>query len=164
MNRIEEQLWDYIDGNCTPEESAAIAEKIAVNIQYHKTYQELLAVHAELNKIDFEEPSMSFTRNVMEKVDLELPPVALKTKVDQRIVQVISGLFILSILTVLGYTISKMSIDFKLPEWNYHFDSSKIVTPVSIQLFIITDVILALIYLDSYLRKGKLKAQKKGDF
>ena len=78
MNTIEEQLWNYIDGNCTPVERLEIEAKLAVNVQYYSMYQELLKVNEELNALDFEEPSMSFTRNVMEKVvnaarDIEAP-------------------------------------------------------------------------------------------
>ena len=75
MKTIEEQLWDYIDGNCTIEERIEIEHKIKANLQYHRTYEELLSVHQELEKLNLDEPSMSFNRNVMEKVNLEIKPV-----------------------------------------------------------------------------------------
>lgn len=162
MSTIEEQLWNYIDGNCTATEKEEIEAKIAVNIQYHTTYQELLAVHQTLNSLDFEEPSMSFTRNVMEQVNLELKPVALKTKVDQRIIYSIGAFFVLSLLGILGYALATSDLNFTIPTWNLSFDTSKLISPVSIQLFVLVDVVLALVYLDSYLRKGKNLAQKKG--
>ncbi len=162
MNTIEEQLWNYIDGNCTADEKIEIEEKIAVNIQYHTIYQEILAVHNELNQLDFEEPSMSFTRNVMDKVNLELKPVALKTKIDNRIVYSIGAFFALSILGIFAYTIAKSSanFDFKMPTMN--FDVSKYINTTSIQLFLLVDVALGLLYLDSFLRKRNINAQKKG--
>ncbi|WP_316786031.1 hypothetical protein [Pedobacter frigiditerrae] len=161
MNTIEEQLWNYIDGICTAEEKIDIEHKIAVNIQYHTTYQELLAVHNELNKIDFEEPSMSFTRNVMEKVNLELKPVALKTKIDNRIIYSIGAFFALSIIGIFIYAIAKSNatFDFKMPTIN--FDAGKYVNATTIQVFVLVDVALGLLYLDSFLRKRNLKAQKK---
>ncbi|MBB2146188.1 hypothetical protein GM921_11875 [Pedobacter sp. LMG 31464] len=163
MNTIEEQLWNYIDGNCTAEEKIEIETKIAVNIQYHSIYQELLVVHNELNKIDFEEPSMSFTRNVMDKVNLELKPVALKTKIDNRIIYSIGGFFALSMLSIFIYALatSNLTFDFKMPAMN--FNVGKYINPTTIQLFLLVDVALGLLYLDSFLRKRKISAQKKGD-
>jgi len=162
MNKIEEQLWNYIDGNCTATEKTEIEAKIASNLQYSTMYNELMAVHNELNLLGFEEPSMSFTRNVMEHVNLELKPVALKTKVDNRIIYSIGAFFGLAILGIFIYAISitKMDFDFKMPTIDFHLD--KLVTSTSIQVFLMVDIALALVYLDSCLRKGRINAQKKG--
>ena len=164
MNEIEEQLWDYIDGNCTAVESEEIKAKIATNLQYSKIYKELIAVHKELGQLDFEEPSMSFTRNVMEKVELELPPVALKTKVDQRIVYFIASFFVLSILGIFGYAISKSNLNFtfELPKIDFTLGLTKVFNPITLQIFIIVDVFLGLVYLDSFLRKRKGLKQNEG--
>jgi hypothetical protein len=162
MNTIEEELWNYIDGFCGPDEKLAIEAKIATDLSYQRVYQDLLAVHHQLGQLDLDEPSMSFTRNVMEQVALEARPVVLQTKIDHRIVYTIGSLFILSILGIFGYAIS-------LSDWNFSFamptvnlDTSKLFTPLTIQIFVFVDVTLLLIYLDSLLRKGKLRAQKKG--
>ncbi|MES2651026.1 MAG: hypothetical protein V4663_04765 [Bacteroidota bacterium] len=165
MNTIEEQLWNYIDGNCTPVERLEIEAKLAVNIQYHSIYQELLKVNDELNKLDFEEPSMSFTRNVMEKVNLELKPVALKTKVDNRIIYSIAAFFVLSLVGIFGYALatSNFSYTFEMPKMNITLDPAKYITHTSMLVFLFVDVVLALIYLDSVLRKRNLTAQKKGE-
>lgn len=162
MNTIEEQLWSYIDGNCTSEEKIEIETKIAVNSQYQTLYQELLAVHNELNQLDFEEPSMSFTRNVMDKVNLELKPVRLKTKIDYRIIYSIGAFFALSILGIFTYAIATntSSFDFQMPDLN--FDASKYINATTIQIFLLVDVALGLLYLDGFLRKRNLTAQKKG--
>lgn len=162
MNTIEEQLWNYIDNNCSPSEREAIEAKLAVNLQYQQVYQELLAVQQELNKLELEEPSMSFTRNVMEQVKLEPRPVALKTKVDQRIIGFIGAFFVLSILAVFVVAIanSKVSFDFSLPKVNWGFDSGKLANPTFLKLFLLFDLVLALVYLDSLLRKKR--TQKKG--
>jgi hypothetical protein len=164
MNTIEEQLWNYIDGTCTPVERLEIEAKLAVNIQYHSLYQELLKVNEELNKIDFEEPSMSFTRNVMEKVNLELKPVALQTKVDNRIIYSIGAFFVLSLVAIFGYALatSDFNLKFNMPTMNFSFDSGKYINRTSLQIFLFVDVIIALIYLDGVLRKKNISAQKKG--
>lgn len=164
MNTIEEQLWDYIDGNCTFAEKIEIEAKIKTNLQYSAVYKELLLVNNELSKLEFEEPSMSFTRNVMEQVNLELKPVALKTKVDIRIIYSIGGFFILSIVTIFGYVIASADLNFKfdLPQINFDLYENKIINPTSIKIFLMVDVVLALIYIDSFLRKRKDTTQKKG--
>jgi hypothetical protein len=155
MNTIEEQLWNYIDGNCTPEEQAEIAVKLTVDQHYYTTYQELLKVNAALNSLDFEEPSMSFTRNVMEKVNLELKPVALKTKVDNRIVYGIGGFFALALVSIFVYALATSNFDyhFELPKMSYSLELGKYINHTSLQIFLFLDVILALIYLDGFLRK-----------
>lgn len=164
MNTIEEQLWNYIDGNCTFAEKIEIEAKIKTNLQYSALYKELLLVNSELSKLEFEEPSMSFTRNVMEQVNLELKPVALKTKVDNRIIYCIGGFFILSIIAIFGYVIARADVSFKfnLPQLNLDLYESKIINPTSIKIFLMVDVVLALIYIDSFLRKRKDTTQKKG--
>jgi hypothetical protein len=163
MNTIEEQLWNYIDGNCTPEEQLKIEAKLAINAEYYAVYEGLLSVNEELNKLDFEEPSMSFTRNVMDRVNLELKPVALKTKIDNRIIYSIGAFFALSILSLFIYAIatSSASFNFKMPTVN--FDASKYVNSKTIQIFLLVDVALGLLYLDGFLRKKTLNAQKKGN-
>ncbi|MBY0543639.1 MAG: hypothetical protein K2P75_09560 [Sphingobacteriaceae bacterium] len=164
MNTIEEQLWNYIDGNCTFAEKIEIEAKIKTNLQYSAVYKELLLVNSELSKLEFEEPSMSFTRNVMEQVNLELKPVALKTKVDNRIIYSIGGFFILSIVAIFGYVIASADLNFKfdLPQINFDLYENKIINPTSIKIFLMVDVVLALIYIDSFLRKRKDTTQKKG--
>ena len=162
MNTIEEQLWNYIDGNCTPEEQAEITVKLTVDHHYYTTYQELLKVNDELNKLDFEEPSMSFTRNVMEKVNLELKPVALKTKVDNRIIYSIGGFFTLALVSIFVYALATSNFDYKLdlPKMSYSFEPGKYINHTSLQIFLLFDVVLALIYLDGVLRKRN--EQKRG--
>lgn len=164
MKTIEEQLWDYIDGISTAEEKAVIDANLATDLKWKEIYQELLAVNAQLTALDFEEPSMSFTRNVMDKINLELRPVALKTKVDNRIIYTIAGFFLASILAVFGYAIylSDTSFTIDTSKFNFSFDTQKLFSPLALQAFIFVDVVLLLLYLDGFLRKGKLQSQKKG--
>ena len=159
MNTIEEQLWNYIDGNCTPAEQLEIEAKLAINIQYHNLYQELVKVNESLNKLDFEEPSMSFARNVMEKVNLELKPVALKTKVDNRIIYSIGSLFILAIIGIVIYAVAISDLNFKMdiPKIDFSFGLGKYMNRSTIQIFLMVDVAIALIYLDGFFRKEKIK-------
>ena len=164
MNTIEEQLWNYIDGNCTFAEKIEIEAKIKADLQYSTTYKELLLVNNELSNLELEEPSMSFTRNVMEQVNLELKPIALKTKVDNRIIYSIGAIFILSIVAIFGYVVATADLNFKfnLTQLNFDLYETKIINPTSIRIFLMVDLVLILIYIDSFLRKRKDTTQKKG--
>lgn len=164
MNTIKEQLWNYIDGNCNFAEKIEIEAKIKADLQYSTTYKELLLVNNELSNLELEEPSMSFTRNVMEQVNLELKPVALKTKVDNRIIYSIGAIFILSIVAIFGYVVATADLNFKfnLTQLNFDLYETKIINPTSIRIFLMVDLVLILIYIDSFLRKRKDTTQKKG--
>lgn len=163
MNTIEAQLWNYIDGKCTLAERLEIEAKLAINIQYHSVYQALLKVNEALNKLDFEEPSMSFTRNVMEKVNLELKPVVLKTKVDKRIIYFIGAIFVFALAGVFTYALMVSNLDFKMdiPKIDFSFETSKYINRTSLQIFFFADIAIALVYLDAFLRKGALQKKEK---
>lgn len=162
MNEIEEKLWNYIDGDCTAEERTQIEARLLVDGQYQKVYEELLALNKALEHLEFEEPSMSFNRNVMDQVNLEIKPVALKTKVDNRIVYGIMAFFIISMLGIFGYVItqSDFSLSASLSKINIQFDTEKLITPTFFKVFLVIDVVLILLFIDNYLRKGL--TQKKG--
>ncbi|SFH13365.1 anti-sigma factor [Pedobacter insulae] len=162
MNTIDEQLWSYIDGNCTPDEQSKIEARLAIDVEYYTVYKGLIKVNEQLNNLDFEEPSMSFARNVMDKVNLELKPVALKTSIDNRIIYSIGAFFVLSILGLYIYAIATntASFDFKMPTMN--LDTGKYINAGTIQVFLLVDVALGLLYLDSFLRKRTFNTQKKG--
>ena len=99
MTNQEEQLWNYIDGFCNDKKKAEVEAKLATDEEFHALYLQLLEVNQQLNHhLEIDEPSMSFTRNVMTKVEKEIAPVALKTKVDSRIVYAIGGFFALALL------------------------------------------------------------------
>jgi hypothetical protein len=158
MMNVEDQIWDYIDGVCSDTQKQEIETKIANDISFRKVYKELKALHTLMDATDLDEPSMSFTRNVMEQVNLEIAPISLKTKVDNRIIYSIAAFFILSMLSILIYALANTSFstsDFKMPSINVNVDldidaSTK---KIGLQIFFFVDIILGLVYLDKFLRK-----------
>ncbi len=154
MINIEEQIWDYIDGNLTEDQQTAIQHKIATDETYKSVYQELLAIHQQMETMELEEPSMSFTRNVMEQVQLEMAPVSLKTKVDGRIIYCISGFFILLLLSVLIYVISQSHLT--LSKWTFSIDIERFITPVSIRTFFFIDLIIGFLCIDKLVRRKRI--------
>ena len=167
MITIEEEIWDYIDGNSSQEQQLAVEAKIASDPVYSSLYQELLEINKEMSGMGLEEPSMSFTRNVMEQVKLEIAPVSMKTKVDKRIIYSISAFFICSILAIVGYIIANSDFSFQPLKLNHFFSSAqldfgKYITPTFIKVFLFVDVLLAFAYLDSFMRRKRDSGQESG--
>lgn len=166
MNTIEEKLWNYIDGTCTPAEQDAIALLIEQDEVYRQKYQELLLLNQEFANMELDEPSMAFTYNVMETIRTENASKPLKAAIDKRIIMGVGIFFIFTILALLVFTIA-----------NIHFSGSavdvKVTLPASIKMpnmghifssqvfkwFLVFDVVLALFLADSYLRRKKTVKQ-----
>ena len=158
MKNITEEIWDYIDGNISVEDKNLIAGKIANDPAYQEAYTEMMEIHQMMGTIALEEPSMSFTRNVMEQVKLEITPVALKTKTDKRIIYSLAAFFLLSILSVTAYAFSTSTMtfpDMSFPTLNVQLNVSVFTKPLFLQLFLFVDVLLGLVYLDKFLRNKR---------
>lgn len=155
MNTIEQQLWDYIDGNLDDSSKKAIEEKIESNADLKSQYEDLLKLSLVFNELDLDEPSMSFNRNVMESIALAPAPVAMKTKVDKKIIYSIGGFFVISLLALLGYVF--YNANFEMPQFdlkvNLDFNLEKYITPTAIYAFLFADLVIGLIFLDQFLRK-----------
>lgn len=155
MNTIEQQLWDYIDGNLNEIQRKNIEEIIEKDATVKLQYEELLNLNLAFSELELDEPSMSFTRNVIEMVALEPAPVSLKTKVDNRIIFGIGGFFVLSILSLLGYILYNSS--FSLPDFSKYFTTEfnldKYITPTAMYVFIGFDIVIGLIFMDYFLRR-----------
>jgi len=155
MNAIEQQLWDYIDGNLSVSEAKLIEDKINADAEIKLQYEAFLSLNLAFDKIELDEPSMSFTRNVMESVALEPAPVAMKTKVNTNIIYGIGGFFIMSLVALFSYALFNADIkfsdlDFKI---NANFNLNKFMTPTMLYSFLFADLVLGLVFLDYLLRK-----------
>ncbi|WP_299356325.1 hypothetical protein [Mucilaginibacter sp.] len=164
---MEEKLWNYIDGTCTPVEQDAIARLIEQDEVYAKKYQELLALNQELAAIELDEPPMAFTYNVMEAIRAENAMQPLKTAIDKRIILGISIFFVFTILALLVFSFANINIS------DIHVSTADIKLPANVKLpstnslfngpflkwFLIFDVVLALFLTDAYLRRKKTAKQ-----
>lgn len=155
MNTIEQQLWDYIDGNLDDSSKKAIEEKIALDAEVKAQYEDLLKLNLAFDGMDLDEPSMSFTRNVMESIALAPAPVAMKTKVDKKIIYSIGGFFVVSLLALLSYVFYHANLE--MPQFdlkvNFDFNLEKYITSTAIYAFLFADLVIGLIFLDQFLRK-----------
>lgn len=158
MNTIEEQLWDYIDGNLNEVQSKAIEEKLSNDVEFKVQYEELLNLNLAFTNLELEEPSMSFTRNVMEDIALVPAPISMKTKVDTRIIYAIGSFFVLALLALLSYAVYIANLSWPaltLPK-EFTIDVDQLIKPLTINIFLFVDLIIGLIFLDYILRKKKM--------
>ncbi|MET1056407.1 MAG: hypothetical protein ABWY16_13960 [Pedobacter sp.] len=154
MKTIEEQIWDYIDGNGGSAQRSETARKIASEEEYQSVYRELLSLQQQFKDISIDEPSMSFSRNVMEIINMEPAPVSLKTKTDKRIILGLAALFILAIGTILAFAIANSHMS--APKFSVDINLSQYLSPTLIKTFVFADIVLAMLYADSLFRRKKM--------
>ncbi len=158
MNEIEERLWNYIDGNCTPQEHIATARLIESNPAYRSKYEELLLLNNNLQNLELEEPPMAFTYNVMESIRAEQAMRPLKASINKRIIQALAAFFVITITALLIYALATT-------HWSNNHDSGNFanqfkvtasknyLTPPVLKSFLFFDVLLLLALFDTYLRR-----------
>ena len=162
MKPIEERLWEFIDGTSTPEEKQNIEQLLQSDPAVKQLYEEFSALDHSLKASGLEEPSMRFTKNVMEQIALVPAPKPLRTKIDKRIIGGIGGFFILTLsvlfifsLTQLNWSGSAFDFSFQIPEWDF----SKIFGSWVTQAFLFFDVILGLFMLDRWLAQRRHRSE-----
>jgi hypothetical protein len=105
-----------------------------------------------LNAMEFEEPSMSFTRNVMEQVKLEAVPVALKTKVDKRIIYSIAAIFVVLMGLIFIYAVATTDLKPLTQKMSFNMAIDKDITAIVLKAFLFIDMVIVLFYFDRLLR------------
>ena len=158
---MEVRLWAYIDG--ISEEASVVEKLIAENAEWKAKYAELLEVHQMVQSIDLEEPSLRFTRNVMEEISkLQIAP-ATKRYINNKIIWGIAAFFLTVIASFLVYGFSQ--IDWSTSDSSgsaigvdlTSVDYSKMFNNTFVNLFMMLNVILGLMLLDRYLNWKKKK-------
>jgi anti-sigma factor RsiW len=158
MDRIEQQVWDYIDGLCPDDERVKIASLIENDMAYRQKYLELIQLNQAIASMEADEPSMGFTYKVMEGIRKEQVQKPLKTAIDQRIIMGLSTFFLLTIAGVLVYVLmnvnwqqgnnnNNLTAPIILPQLQHGFTTS------IIRGVLMADVILALFLLNGWVRK-----------
>ena len=159
-NIIEQRIWDYLDGTCNLQERKEVEQLIETDPVYRAAYEDLQILNQNISTIDLDEPSMGFTRDLMEKIKLEPIPGSIKSLIDKRIIYGIAGFFMVTIMALLGVLL--FQIDWTQPATgvltNYKMpslDFSKYMNATVLNSFLFADTILGLYVLDSFLRKKK---------
>lgn len=158
---IEVRLWDYIDGTGDASEKPVIEQLIAENAEWRAKYQELLEVHQLIDATELEQPSMRFTKNVMEEIARFQIAPATKKYINNKIIWGIAIFFITSILGFVIYGIaqidwttassSQSTIGVDLTEVDY----SKVFNNTLMNVFMMLNVVLGLMLLDRYLNSKR---------
>ncbi|KIC94139.1 hypothetical protein [Flavihumibacter solisilvae] len=174
QHQIEAQLWEYIDGLSTPEERGFIEQLIASDQLWRSKYEELLQFNKSLNEeIELEQPSMRFTKNVMEEIArLHIAPAA-KTYINKNIIYGIAGFMISLIVGFVIYAIAQIdwsaaatepgrfTMDLSRIDFS-RIDTSKIFSNTYVNAFMLVNVVLGLMLLDRYLAQQRKSWKKEG--
>jgi hypothetical protein len=160
--QIEQHIWDYIDGLSTPQEKAMVEKFMQTDPAWKNLYDELNSLNLSIQSTDMmEEPSMRFTRNVMDEVSrFKVAPPA-QSYINKKIIYGIAAFFILSVVGMLGYLFT--SFDFSsstggaplFDTKSLELDTSKYLNSTVLNIFVFMDVIAGLLLLDRYLTRRK---------
>lgn len=164
QQNIEKQLWDYIDGLSSNEERTSTEKMLQSNLDWKNKYHELIEVKQLLKSSELEQPSLRFTKNVMEEIaKLHIAP-ATKNYINKRIIWGIGSFFITLIVGFLIYGFAQI-------DWNFK-DSSKPIVDFSrvnygkifnnnlVNVFMMMNVVLGLVLLDRVLANKRKQFQK----
>jgi hypothetical protein len=162
---IEERLWSYIDGSGSAEERSVIEKLLEADGEWKEKYHELFELHQMVQSSSLEEPSMRFTKNVMEKIGKYHIAPATKTYINKKIIWGIGTFFILLIVGFLIYGFGQIDWNAKSDSSNSWFDVSKIdfskfFNNTYINIFLMLNVVLGLMFLDRYLASKNKRFQK----
>ena len=167
---MEDRLWNYIDGLASPAEKSAIEALLTVNREWQDKYNQLLNVHRLLDSSGLDEPSMRFTRNVMEEIARFHVAPATKTYINKNIIRGIGAFFLTMILGLTVFVLTRFQwtggssgnvataeIDLGLSKLK-SVDVSKAFNGAYVTVFMLIAVIMGFILLDLYLQRKKKAA------
>jgi hypothetical protein len=167
LNEMEARLWEYIDGFDEATDRSAIEKLIAENSLWKAKYHELLELHQSINLTEMEQPSLRFTRNVMEEIAKYQIAPATKNYINQKVIWGIGIFFLTMIVGILIYGIaqidwsaasnskSALGIDMNKVDYSRIFNNS------FVNVFMMMNVILGLFLLDRYLSNRKKQLLKE---
>ena len=165
QQHVEERLWEYIDGISSAEEKTAIEQLIASHAEWKAKYHELLEVQTLMQSSELEEPSMRFTKNIMEEIaKLHIAP-ATKSYINKNIVRSIAIFFIAMVVGFLVYGFGQVdwtaSSNSQLSDDLAKIDYSKFFNNTYANIFMMINIIAGLFLLDNYLSAKRKKYKKE---
>ena len=125
QQNIESRLWDYIDGRNSMAEKSTIEKLLESNHEWKTKYHELQEVHQLLQSSELEQPSLRFTKNVMEEISRLYIAPATKTYINKKIIWGIASFFFITIFGFLIYGFGQIDWTVK-SDSNLPIDFSKV--------------------------------------
>jgi hypothetical protein len=159
---MEEKIWSYIDGSSAKEEVAFVEQMIATDTIWRAKYGELKEINQLLKAdMELEQPSMRFSMNVMDQLQGLQPAPATKQYINKSIIRIIALFFIVTIVgfliysfTLIDWSSSTSTGDsYQLPSLS--FDYKSLLSSTWINVLLMLNVVMGLLYLDNYLRRKK---------
>lgn len=167
LNEIEFRLWEYIDGSGNTEERSAVEKLVAENAEWRAKYHELLEVHRSISLVELEQPSLRFTKNVMEEIArLHINPAA-KQYINNKVIWGIGAFFLTVIVAFLVYGLSQIdwsaseNVNSGLLDKITDADYSKMFNNTFVNIFMMLNVVLGLMLFDRYLNNKKKKLMEE---
>jgi len=165
QQNMDQQLWSFIDGLSSKEERSEIEKLLETNLEWKNKYLELLNIHQVLKSAELEQPSMRFTKNVMEEITrLHITP-ATKNYINNKIIWGLAGFFITLIVGFFIYGLGQIDWNAegttKLPVDLNSVDFSKFFNNNFVTGFMMVNVLLGLVLLDRVLANRRKKFQKQ---
>jgi hypothetical protein len=160
--QMEEKIWGYIDGSSSKEEVAFVEQMIATDATWRVKYSELKEINQLLKAdMELEQPSMRFTMNVIDQLQGLQPAPATKKYINKTIIRSIAVFFIVTIVGFLiyGFTLIDWSSTpssgegYQLP--SFSFDYKLFLNSTWLNVLLMLNVVMGLLYLDRYLRRNK---------
>jgi hypothetical protein len=160
--QMEEKIWGYIDGSSSKEEVAFVEQMIATDATWCAKYSELKEINQLLRAdMELEQPSMRFSLNVMDQLQGLQPARATKKYINKTIIRSIALFFIVTIVGFLIYSFilidwsssTSTGDSYQLPSMS--FDYKLFLNSTWLNVLLMLNVVMGLLYLDNYLRRNK---------
>ena len=165
---METRLWEYIDDTIDQQQKSEIQQLIEQHTAWRLKYQELLDVRQLLLNTELDQPSLRFSRNVMEEIARHQIAPATGKYINQKIIWGLAAFFIIMIVGFLIYGIgqidwsaasnSNSSLGIDLDKVDY----SKMFSNSFVNIFMMLNVILGLMLFDRWLNRKKKHFYENG--
>lgn len=158
-------MWEYLDGQASPAEQTVIAKLLQEDASWKAKYQELLQVKELLHSSELEQPSLRFTKNVMEGIArLQIAPAA-KSYINKRIIWGIGIFFIAMLVGTLVYGFGEMlaepATSSTLSKNIGKLDLSRFFNNNLLNALMMINVVIGLFLLDNYLSNKRRQFRKE---
>ena len=165
---MEQQLWEYIDGISSTEEKSSIEKLLETNLEWKNKYNELLQVNQLLKSSELEQPSLRFTKNVMDSIAKYHIAPATKEYINNRIIWGIGIFFLTMIIGFIVYGFGQVNWSSGQPGTNSlgvdtsKIDFSQFFSNTYVNVFMMINIVIGLALLDRVLanKRKQFKARK----